>query len=102
MHSPVFSSIDGREFPLVVARKWIDRLSQVCNERLKFVRCAQRSAGLPKIGAKIQILHAEAVAFVHRGIKVFWPRKIVHFGERAGKGGFVLGGKGYVCSIEIG
>ena len=102
MRAGVFSGIDGGELPFVVAGKRVDGLRQIRDERFELFRGALRSAGLPKIGAKVQVFHAKTVAFADGRIEIFRPRKVVHFRKRTGERGFVFRRQGNIGAIEVG
>src|SRR6266404_8388146 len=85
VHVAVLAGINRGEFPLVFAGKRFDRLGESGSESFYFFRRVLRSAGLPQIGAQIEVLHAEAVALAHAAFKVFRPGKIVKFWKMTGK-----------------
>src|SRR5262249_11553684 len=57
----ILSGINGRQFPLLIPGKRIDGLREIRGESFEFLGRSLRSAA-PQIGAKVEVLHAEAVA----------------------------------------
>src|SRR5437899_5433094 len=85
VHIAVLPGINRGEFPLVFAGKRFDRLGESGSESFYFPRRVLRSAGLPQVGAQIEVFHAEAIALAHAAFKVFRSRKIVTLWKMTGK-----------------